>query len=329
MPKYAELEVEENLEPEPVSPQKLWYFSDEDAASLSVPKQIIFKIDFERALGFAGRPFQTDPLYADASGNLETGSANKAVAVANDPLEAPDKASESSDEGFNDFSAGSFDDEFATPPEAEKVDPLSGYNRFMTQVNDKIYVWVLDPVSRGYGYVVPEGVRQSIVRFFKNLLFPVRFVNNTLQLKMKNAGEEFLRFSLNTTVGLLGFFDPAKAWFDLEEHPEDFGQTLGHYGVGSGFHIVLPILGPSNLRDTVGMLPDDYYINPVSCSEPYKEQGICVGGMIAQLGVRAFDIVNETSLHLGEYENLKSDAVDLYPFLRDVYEQNRQKEIEE
>lgn len=206
-----------------------------------------------------------------------------------------------------------------TSPSAEPVfDPLSGYNRVMTQVNDKLYFWVLKPVAQGYSAVLPEGARLAVGRFFRNLLMPVRFVNNLLQLKPKRAGTELARFVVNTTIGVLGFGDPAATSLGLQAFPEDFGQTLGHYGVGSGFPVVLPVLGPSNLRDALGLIPD-YFLDPVSYIEETR----------VQLAVRAYDRVNYTSLHIGEYESLKKDAVDLYTFLRDGYEQRRIKQIEE
>ncbi|MBW2690688.1 MAG: VacJ family lipoprotein [Deltaproteobacteria bacterium] len=210
------------------------------------------------------------------------------------------------------------EDEFEAADVEPPVDPLSGYNRVMTQVNDKLYFWLLKPVSQGYSFVVPEGGRLAVGRFFNNLLMPVRFVNNLLQLKLKRAGTELARFGINTTVGVLGFGDPAAKSFDLQAYPEDFGQTLGHYGVGGGFHIVLPLLGPSNLRDTLGLIPD-YYLDPVSYINDSK----------TELAVRAYRQVNHTSLHIGEYESLKKDAIDLYTFLRDGYEQRRIKQIEE
>lgn len=222
------------------------------------------------------------------------------------------------DSGFDEFEA-----EFSTPGDARVFDPLSGYNRIMTGFNDWMYFWVLSPVAKGYNFVVPEPVRRSINRFFNNLLFPVRFVNNVLQLKAKGAGVELTRFTLNTTIGIAGFFDPAKAWLDLDPYPEDFGQTLGHWGLGGGFHIVLPFLGPSNLRDSISLLPD--YV-----ADPVCYLGTCYFGYWeAALGVKSFDYVNRNSLRLGEYESLKKDAVDLYTFLRDAYEQKRRKEIEQ
>lgn len=208
--------------------------------------------------------------------------------------------------------------EFEAAEEGPVFDPLSGYNRVMTQVNDKFYFWLLKPVARGYRAVVPEGARLAVGRFFRNLLMPVRFANNLLQLKPKRAGTELARFALNSTVGVAGLGDPAANCFGLKAFPEDFGQTLGHYGVGGGFHIVLPLLGPSNLRDLAGRFPD-LYLDPVNYVE----------GFDAELAVRATDRVNHTSLHIGEYESLKKDAVDLYTFLRDGYEQRRAKQIEE
>ncbi len=207
--------------------------------------------------------------------------------------------------------------EFAAQ-EIEIFDPLSGYNRAMTQVNDRLYFWLFKPVARGYSKVVPEVARLGIGRFFTNLAMPVRLANNLLQLKFKGAATELARFTLNSTVGFFGFADPARSGFGLEPYPEDFGQTLGHYGLGGGVHLVLPLLGPSNLRDILGRFPD-YYLTPVNYVDPWE----------VQWSARGTEQVNNTSLRLGEYESLKKDAIDLYPFLRDAYEQRREEAIEE
>ena len=235
------------------------------------------------------------------------------------------------EEGFDD----EFEDEFGAE-EKEVFDPLSGYNRVMTDFNDSLYVWVLDPVARGYRWVLPYAARRGVKNFFHNLLFPLRFVNNALQLKIKNAGEEFLRFSINSTIGILGFWDPAKEWFDLEAHEEDFGQTLGYYGVGGGFHVVLPFLGPSNVRDMFSLYPD-MQMDPVNFVEnrPYnfpKQEGEYQGvskQTLQEVDLTLLKIINRESLRIGQYANLKKDAIELYPFLRDVYEQNRAKLIKE
>ena len=233
--------------------------------------------------------------------------------------------------GFED----EFEDEFAASGQ-EVFDPLSGYNRVMTGFNDGFYFFVLDPVARGYRWVLPDTARRGVKNFFHNILFPLRFVNNALQLKAKNAGEEFLRFSINSTIGILGFWDPAKDLFGLEAHEEDFGQTLGYYGVGGGFHVVLPFLGPSNLRDMFSLYPD-MQMDPVNYVEnrPYnfpKQEGEYLGvsrTTLQALEMKLFKTVNNESLRIGQYENLKKDAIELYPFLRDVYEQNRAKLIRE
>jgi len=235
------------------------------------------------------------------------------------------------EEGFDD----EFEDEFGDA-EKEVFDPLSGYNRVMTEFNDGFYVYFVDPVARGYRWVLPDGARRGVNRFFHNLFFPIRFVNNVLQLKAKNAGEEFLRFVLNSTIGIFGIWDPAKEWFDLEAHEEDFGQTLGFYGVGGGFHVVLPFLGPSNVRDMFSLYPD-MQMDPVYNVEnrPYnlpQNDGEYLGYsrktlQSAQLTV--LKTINRESMRIGQYANLKKDAIELYPFLRDVYEQNRAKLIEE
>ena len=146
-------------------------------------------------------------------------------------------------------------------------------------------------------------------------MYPLRFINNVFQGKLLNASEETGRFVVNSTVGLFGLFDPAKSYLQWEEHNEDFGQTLGYWGVGSGYHIVIPFLGPSNMRDMFSMYPDTLS-NPLA----YHNEGLEIG---------IFQKLNEGSLHEGEYEDLTKDAVSLYPFLKNIYEQHRDKLIKE
>ena len=232
---------------------------------------------------------------------------------------SPNFRSENAEDALEDEFEDDLEDEFAEEEEIEIIDPLSGYNEAMTVINDRIYIWILQPVATGYGVVLPQFIRRSIARAFNNLLFPLRFINNMLQFKFEQAASETGRFILNTTLGIMGLTDPAKDIFKLEPHPEDFGQTLGHYGIGGGFHIVLPLLGPSNLRDTIGKIPEVYLLDPKVLIEDSN----------TETQVRVIEIVNQTSLQLGQYESLRKDAVDLYPFLRDIYEQNRNEQIEE
>ncbi|MEA2100423.1 MAG: VacJ family lipoprotein [Campylobacterota bacterium] len=218
-------------------------------------------------------------------------------------------------------------DEFEEEVETEEVyDPLKAYNRAMTAFNDDLFIYVLTPVSEGYNAIVHYEIRKSVSNFFKNLYYPPRVVNNLLQGKFKNSSEETGRFVINTTIGVLGLFDPAKKYFELETHNEDFGQTLGFYGVGSGPHIVLPLWGPSNLRDITGIYADSYLS---SIDYTPREWFTLTDNWGGYLGVKAYEKTNEFSLSLEAYAKLKEDAIDLYPYLRDIYEQYRDKQIKE
>jgi len=220
-----------------------------------------------------------------------------------------------------------FEDEFSEDAEAIILDPLSGYNSLMTSFNDKVFTYALNPISKGYAYITPEPVRESLANFIHNLQFPIRFVNNLLQGKFQNTSDELERFIVNSTVGLGGLFDPAASYMKIPVHNEDFGQTLGHYGVGAGFHIVLPFLGPSNVRDVIGLTADGY-TSPLVYQNGLEKYKIPENYGQA-IGIKGFEILNKNSLHLGAYESLKKDAIDLYPFLRDVYEQKRTADIKE
>ena len=244
-----------------------------------------------------------------------------------DELEASDSddEEESDEGGYTEEEEDAFEDEYGAVETTEVYDPLSGYNRFMTSANDGLYTWILIPISKGWEWLIPACVRRGFVRFFNNLLYPVRLVNNLLQGKFKNSGEETLRFTINSTIGIFGVFDPAKDWFDLEAHPEDFGQTLGYWGVGPGPHIVIPFLGPSNLRDTFSWIPD-YIADPTSTPNVGIES---LENFNTRWAYWGFNKLNYWSLNYKLYEGVKKDAIDLYPYLRDFYETSRLKEIAE
>lgn len=210
----------------------------------------------------------------------------------------------------------------------EIFDPLSGYNRFMTSFNDQFFMNVLNPISKGYAYITPENMRVGISNFFENIMFPVRFSNNLLQLKFNNANEELGRFTVNTLWGLGGFMDPATNELNMKAHKEDFGQTLGFYGVGDGVPVVLPFLGQSNLRDMTGLVADSY-VSALSTTGDSDLHYKIPNNMTQEVGIKSFDMINSTSLKLGQYETLKKDNADLYPLLRDIYAKSRKKQIEE
>jgi phospholipid-binding lipoprotein MlaA len=233
---------------------------------------------------------------------------------------APDLAEES----FEDEMLDEFEEEMKTKEETS--DPLEGYNRVMTTVNDHLYEYLLSPVANGYKKVTHKEVRSSVANFFHNLLYPIRLINNVLQGKFHNSGEETGRFLINSTVGVLGLFDVAKSHFNLQAHNEDFGQTLGYWGVEGGPHIVLPILGPSNLRDTISLYPDSL-INPIDYHENRSYN--VAKNWETSLALKSLDKVNMVANSNGAYELMKKDAIDLYPYLKNSYEQYRQKQIEE
>lgn len=203
-------------------------------------------------------------------------------------------------------------EETSNGEESSIADPIEPWNRAMFQFNDKLYFWVLKPVSQGYNFVVPEPVRVSVRDFFRNVAMPVRFVSSLFQGKMKGAGTELARFTINSTLGVAGFFDVAKSWFDLNESDEDLGQTLGAYGLGGGMYIVWPIFGPSTVRDTIGLAGDSFldvanYINP----------------FYIPLSIHTYKRVNNTSLEIGTYEDLKESSIEPYTAFRDAYIQYR------
>ncbi len=200
------------------------------------------------------------------------------------------------------------------------ADPLQPINRLFFHVNDKIYFWILKPVASGYKKVIPLPARLRVRDFFSNTTAPIRLANCLLQLKFKRAGIETVRFVLNTTVGVVGFYDIAKKRFKLAKQQEDFGQTLGFYGIGPVFYINWPIFGPSSLRDTVGTA-GDFFLNPWNY--------LFESPVFVNIGIGAYERVNHTSLTLGEYEDLKEAALDPYVALRDAYHQSRQTKIKE
>ncbi len=203
--------------------------------------------------------------------------------------------------------------------ETEQIaDPIRPWNNAMYHFNDKLYFWVLKPASKGYSAVIPEDMRIAVSNFFGNVTTPVRFVSSILQLKIKNAGNELLRFVYNSTAGVCGLADAAKADLGIPRQEEDLGQALGSYGIGHGFYIVWPFFGPLSLRDTVGRIGDGF-LDPVTYVNPLE----------ASVGITAYDKVNTVSLHIGDYEDLKKSAIDPYVSIRDAYLQYRKKKVEE
>ena len=239
---------------------------------------------------------------------------DQATAKAPEKKEGLAPTSDATDKIENDF----FEDEFEKH-RVQVADPLYIFNKGMYYFNDKLYFWLLKPLSKGYRTITPNFFRESLRNFFHNLVTPIRLVNCLLQGKGNEAANEFCKFVINTTVGLLGLVNVA------DQNPklyipddEDLGQTFAKYGIGNGFYIVWPVLGPSTLRDSIGLLGDSF-LYPVNYVTPTE----------AELGIRGVDLINQTSFHIGEYEALKEASVDPYVALRNTYLQYREKKIKQ
>lgn len=216
--------------------------------------------------------------------------------------------------GADDFQ--DFEDEYAERPLI--ADPLQPLNRVFYTFNDRLYFWVMKPVATGYAKVVPLPARQGVRNVFDNVGMPRRFVNCLLQGKLRRGGDELGRFWVNSTFGILGWRDVAKERWEIERQNEDTGQTLGVWGMPGIISLTLPVFGPSNVRDTVGRA-GDMFLDPISY----------ITHTWTRAGLNAERQINNTSLVLGEYERGKANALDHYLSLRDMYEQYRNRQIEE
>lgn len=191
-------------------------------------------------------------------------------------------------------------------------DPIEPVNRVFFYVNDRLYRYLGSPVSKAYLKVMPKPVNQCVTNAFKNLREPLYLVNHALQLQPKKAGKSFLRFCINSTVGLLGLFDPAEAWFGLERDSATLGQTLSSYGLGYGFYIVVPVLGPNTLRDTAS-LTFEYYAHPIKYLVDSPEA----------TGFLFYEGFHQMSPTLRDYPGLVEPAEDAYIFIRNLYLQRK------
>ena len=204
----------------------------------------------------------------------------------------------------------------ATVARPDPNDPLESYNRSMTNFNDQVDAMVLKPVATAYREVTPAPVRTGVSNFFANIGDVWSFVNNVLQLRAEAAGSSFMRVNVNTVFGLGGLLDVASE-LGIDRYKQDFGLTLGRWGIGTGPYLVLPILGPSTLRDTLA-LPVDMKGNVVSHVDPVSARN-------SLYALRAVD-VRANLLRAGSV--LDSAALDKYSFTRDVFLQVRGSQVD-
>lgn len=268
---------------------------------------LIFTLAFLILSGCAHRKANTPVLPSDPPASQAV-SQNPAISLS----EKPQSSSEEKDEFLDEFE-NEFKERAVTV-----ADPLYFWNRAMFHFNDKLYFWFLKPVAKGYKVVIPGVVRTGVRNFFSNIFTPIRLTSCLLQGKVKAGGTEIIRFAVNSTIGIAGVTDPAKKYLKLDISNEDLGQTLGAYGIGNGFYLVWPLLGPSTLRDSVGMV-GDRFLNPITYVKPVE----------ASVAIWSYDKINETSLHIGDYESIKEAAVEPYEAFRDAYIQYRRNKVKQ
>lgn len=219
----------------------------------------------------------------------------------------------------------------------EEYDPWEPVNANIFEFNLKVDRYVLKPVAKGYDFILPDVVQVGVSNIFSNLRFAPRFLNNVFQGKLKGAGIEMGRFLINSTVGLAGFFDLATK-VNLVTPEEDFGQTMGFYGVKPGPYVVLPLLPPFTVRDFVGYV-GDVFLNPINWLVIPIIEVNGVPSVIAhknrmttsiiQLGSRVGEIVNERSRNLQKYQGVEEATLDLYTAVRNAYLQKRAQAVRE
>jgi phospholipid-binding lipoprotein MlaA len=203
--------------------------------------------------------------------------------------------------------------------EPEEYDPWERWNEPMFEFNRRLDKYVLKPVAKGYNFIVPDEIQIMISNGFDNISFVPRLVNSLLQGKVKGAGRELGRFLINSTAGVGGLFDPAKDVFGILKSREDFGQTLGVWGVGSGPYLIVPFLEPLTVRDGVGKAVDSA-MDPLSYFLPLIWE---------RLVMKVGDIVNERSLNLDLFQGFEESVIDMYSAVRHAYLQRRLRLIRE
>lgn len=205
------------------------------------------------------------------------------------------------------------------PIEEFDSDPWEGFNEKMFWFNREVLDrFMLKPLATAWDFVLPDPVQTGFHNFFDNLAVVRRVVNNTLQLKLTGAGTELTRFTINSTLGLAGFFDVARDGFGIHQRDEDTGQTFGTWGIGPGPYLVLPFLPPLTVRDGIGYA-FDVAMTPYIYFLPWY----------GNLGGTATNTVNERSLNLDRFERVAESTVDLYGAVRNAYLQRRAAAIRE
>jgi phospholipid-binding lipoprotein MlaA len=203
----------------------------------------------------------------------------------------------------------------------DNKDPLESFNRGVYKFNDVADKAVIKPVATAYKTVMPAFVRKGVTNFFSNLYSVTSVLNNLLQLKFANAFTEAGQFVINSTFGIAGLIDVA-GMDNIPRNREDFGQTLGHWGVSNNTYLVLPFLGPSTLRDATGIIVDGITTDPITYTHN-------IGQIRLHNQLRAAQIIDQRTRLLDATDILSNASLDSYAFLRDAYLQRRASQVQD
>lgn len=218
--------------------------------------------------------------------------------------------------------AGLFGCSATGPQEADTIeDPLEGFNRAMFSFNDTVDVYLLEPVAQGYDWIMPQAVQTGVTNVFENLGYPRYLVSSLIQGKFSQALDHTGRFLINSTVGLAGLVDVAQ-YVDLPKHEEDIGLALAYHGVPSGPYLVLPFFGPSNFRDTIGLVVDTA-LDPVFWVTSSNKIDSSDRFWIST-GTTGLRVINTRARLLDAVEAAKESSLDYYLFVQGAYYQYRE-----
>lgn len=215
-----------------------------------------------------------------------------------------------------------FADDFGSRPATSVADPLKPVNKAIFKFNDFVYLKLMKPVAKTYANVMPDPAEKGIHNFFQNLEYPKRLVGNVLQLKLGQASKETGKFLVNSTAGIGGFVNVAGDIPALQTTKEDLGQAFGSWGLGHGFYLVLPILGPTSLRDGIGGLGERYL-------EPTSRHWDIVKKWEERAALDAIEILNESPKLVEFYESFLQASFDPYEGVKNGYIQGRDKAVEQ
>jgi phospholipid-binding lipoprotein MlaA len=206
---------------------------------------------------------------------------------------------------------------FDCGPDPADRDDIEFSNRLSFGFNENFYYYLADPIAKGFAWVVPAPGRRALYRFFENLESPALLLSDVLQLAPLDATKTTARFAINTTAGVLGFFDPAAA-IGIEKHDTDFGETLAVWGIPSGSYVVIPLLGPSTARDTFGEIVDAV-LHP----------GVWFLSPVQQVLVRTSDGLSAYDVERERLDALRATSVDFYAAIRSAYLMDRDAHVEQ